>query len=128
MSTLRGRTIVVVGAEEPGARALARALAAEGAAVALLGVRAGPDAEFAIASIANELWALEVRHVMAPAGDSPDPYAQAERVRAELGEPDGLVSLAGDLTPWRDAFGCPAVDARDVPPETALRLLASLVG
>jgi NAD(P)-dependent dehydrogenase (short-subunit alcohol dehydrogenase family) len=93
MSDLRGKRFLVVGGETPLGRALAVGLADRGADVAIASLSRGTQAEFAINSALNELWALG-RRGLALAIDASDPAQLRDAVaRAErkLGRLDAAV-------------------------------------
>jgi NADP-dependent 3-hydroxy acid dehydrogenase YdfG len=92
---LAGRVAVVTGATSGIGAATARRLAADGAAVAVLGRR-----EQRLAALAEEVRAGEDAPVLALAADVSDPDAverAAERVRTELGRVDLVVANAGAM-------------------------------
>ena len=96
---LRGKRVLVVGGETEAGRALVIGLAEAGADIAIASLTAKREAEFAINSALNELWALR-RKGLALAIDATD----AEQVRealaaadAELGAID-LVIAVGEGT------------------------------
>lgn len=93
---LQGKRILVVGGETAQGRTLAAALAERGADVAIASLTASTEAEFAINSAVNELWALDRKGLALPidasdAGALRDAVARAER---ELGRLDVIVAIA----------------------------------
>ena len=90
---LEGRTALVTGASRGIGRAIALALAEEGADVAINYV----SNEAAAAAVVEEVQALGRRGVLARAdvGDFPDTYAMAHSVIREFGHIDILVNNAG---------------------------------
>ena len=90
---LEGRTALVTGASRGIGRAIALALAGEGADVAINYV----SNEAAAAAVVEEVEALGRRGVLARAdvGDFPDTYAMAHSVLREFGHIDILVNNAG---------------------------------
>ena len=96
--SLRGKRILVLGGETALGRALAVGLAEAGAEVAIASLSPDADAEFAINSALNELWAMG-RRGLALAIDASeeaqvrDAVARAER---ELGRLDGAAVIARD--------------------------------
>ena len=95
---LKGKRVLVLGGETALGRALAVGLAEAGADVAIASLSPGPEAEFAINSALNELWAMG-RGGLALAIDASD-EAQlreaVERVERELGRLDGAVVVADE--------------------------------
>ena len=101
---LSGKVIGIIGRGTPGMRAVAVALAEDGADIALGTVSPSREEEFATASIANEVWAIgrEQLSQVLDASDAAAVEAFAARVRAELGEcaallviGDGVVQTGG---------------------------------
>ncbi|MCY4558226.1 MAG: 3-oxoacyl-[acyl-carrier-protein] reductase [Chloroflexi bacterium] len=90
---LEGRTALVTGASRGIGRAIALALAAEGADVAINYV----SNEAAAAAVVEEIQALGRKGVLARAdvGDFPDTYAMAHSVLRDFGHIDILVNNAG---------------------------------
>ena len=90
---LEGRTALVTGASRGIGRAIALALAEEGADVAINYV----SNEAAAAAVVEEIQALGRRGMLARAdvGDFPDTYAMAHSVLREFGHIDILVNNAG---------------------------------
>ncbi len=90
---LEGRTALVTGASRGIGRAIALALAEEGADVAINYV----SNEAAAAAVVEEIQALGRKGVLARAdvGDFPDTYAMAHSVLREFGHIDILVNNAG---------------------------------
>jgi len=97
---LHGKRILVVGGETAQGRTLAIALAERGADVAIASLTASTEADFAINSALNELWALDRRGVALAidASDSAalrDAVARAER---ELGRMDAACAIEPSLS------------------------------
>ncbi len=90
---LEGRTALVTGASRGIGRAIALALAAEGADVAINYV----SNEAAAAAVVEEVQAIGRKGILARAdvGDFPDTYAMAHSVLREFGHIDILVNNAG---------------------------------
>lgn len=76
---LSGRRVLFLGAEGPHGRRIAVALGEAGAAVELTSLSCGKQAEFALASIANEFWAFGGTAAVRP---------------ADLFDPGGMAALA----------------------------------
>lgn len=90
---LSGRTALVIGAQRPMGRAIARALAERGVDVAVSGVSSELRENFLVHSVANEVWAMDRRSV-AVTLDVRDPAsleAAVQQVDAEWGRLDILV-------------------------------------
>ena len=77
---LRGKRVLVFGGETALGRALSIGLAEAGADIAIASLVPGSDAEFAVNSAANELWALG-RQGVALVIDASDPGQVREAVR-----------------------------------------------
>ncbi len=77
---LRGKRVLVFGGETALGRALCIGLAKAGADIAIASLVSGSDAEFAVNSAANELWALG-REGIALVIDASDPAQVREAVR-----------------------------------------------
>ena len=92
---LPNRVALVAGADGRHGRAVAVALAEAGASVALVGAQNDRSAEFAINSIANELWAIGRPHLtMQMDIDQPESVGLAVRqALAEFGRIDLLLNL-----------------------------------
>ncbi len=116
MSTdLRGRAVLIIGGETTVGRALVVGLAEAGADVAIASLTLDTQAEFAINSALNELWAIG-RKGLALAIDASDPaqLIDAEaRAEAELGSLDAIIAVGEDIVvaelravfPERDVVG-----------------------
>ncbi len=130
---LRGKRILVVGGETAIGRALAVALAEAGADVAIASLSGGADAEFAVNSALNELWAMG-RKGLALAIDATDAVQLREaldRAGRELGRLDlaAVVSVeerSVALDELRAALGEREVVVvrADATPDDALRNVA----
>jgi 7-alpha-hydroxysteroid dehydrogenase len=95
MGELTGRVIAIIGRGTPGDRAVAVALAEDGADIAIATFSPKQQEEFATASIANEVWAIgreQFSHVL-DASDTAAAEAFAARVREELGECAALLVI-----------------------------------
>jgi NAD(P)-dependent dehydrogenase (short-subunit alcohol dehydrogenase family) len=92
---LAGKVIAVIGRGTPGNRAVAVALAEDGADVAIATMSPSPVEEFATASIANEVWAIgrrQLSHVL-DAGDPSAIERFAHRIVDELGGCDAILGI-----------------------------------
>jgi NAD(P)-dependent dehydrogenase (short-subunit alcohol dehydrogenase family) len=87
---LAGKVVIVIGLGDEAQRAVAVALAQAGADVAVAGSAADLAAEAALHSIANEVWALGRRSLVATLADADAPAfaAALASVTAELGRLD----------------------------------------
>src|SRR3990172_8957801 len=97
---LQGKRILVVGGETALGRAVVVGVAEAGADVAIASLSPSADAEFAINSALNELWALGRRGLaLAIDASSADDVREAvERTERELGRLDLAVAVAGNET------------------------------
>jgi NAD(P)-dependent dehydrogenase (short-subunit alcohol dehydrogenase family) len=96
-----GRVALIAGASHPFTRPIAVAFAERGIDVALSTNLYGESATFAMNSIANELWALDRRHLALPAGVTPADAVQ--QTANELGRLDLLLTLPEREAPNIDA-------------------------
>jgi NAD(P)-dependent dehydrogenase (short-subunit alcohol dehydrogenase family) len=108
--TLSGKRILVVGGEEPEGRSMVVALAEAGADVAIASTRNDTQAEFAVNSALNELWAMGRQGValVIDASDAEQLRRAVEQAERELGGIDGAVDVTGaeiDREALRDALG-----------------------
>ena len=118
MADPQGKRSLVIGGETAAGRAIAIGLAEAGAGVAIASLTTGANAEFAINSALNELWAIG-RQGLALAIDASDvEQVRATIVRAEteLGPLDAIIAITGDATVLRAAF--PTRTVIVVAPET----------
>jgi len=90
--------LLVVGGETPLGRAVAVALAEAGAEVAIASLAPTTEAEFAVNSALNELWAMGRRGLALPvdASDAAQLRAAVERAERELGRLDGAAVIAAE--------------------------------
>jgi len=104
MSALLGKRVLVIGGETAVGRALAVGLAEAGADVAIASLSKDMQAEFAINSALNELWALGRRGfaLAIDASDAAQVREAVARAETELGALDA-VAVVGD-TVARDAL------------------------
>ena len=95
---LKGKRILVVGGETALGRALAVGLAEWGADVAIASLSPSADAEFAINSALNELWALGRRGLALAidASSADDVRETVQRAERELGRLDLAAVVAVD--------------------------------
>jgi NAD(P)-dependent dehydrogenase (short-subunit alcohol dehydrogenase family) len=115
MEDLAGKRALVLGGETAVGRAVAVGLAEAGAEVAIVAATATTEAEFAVNSALNELWALD-RQGLALAIDASDPAqvrAAVERAERELGRLDLAAVVAEGAAVAIDAL-CGALDGRPV--------------
>ena len=100
MADLQGKRILVVGGDTALGRKLAVGLAEAGADVAIAALSPSADAEFAVNSALNELWALGRQGIaLAIDASSADDVREAvQRAERELGRLDLGVAVAGDET------------------------------
>lgn len=117
--TLEGRVALVVGAGGRFGRAIAVALAEAGADVALAGASRETAEEFAINSVANELWALERRHVTLTM-DLEEPPSVSEAFTQALRELGGI-DLVVNATLAADAGDSPFLETSAAGWERVLR-------
>lgn len=97
MDALQGRVALVTGAGKGIGRAVAHALAREGAAVGLV-ARTGIDLERVAAEIGEAVPGARVAHASADVADRAAVEAAVARVTEALGEVDVLVNNAGTAT------------------------------
>ena len=93
---LDGRSVFLAGAGGRFGRAIATGLAEAGASIALASTSRATAEGFAIASIANELWALGSRHLnlTMDAGEPESVMAAFQEARGEFGHIDLLLDAA----------------------------------
>ena len=100
MTELSGKCVMVIGGESELGRALTIGLAEGGADVAIASLTQGKDAEFAVASALNELWAMDRQGVglIIDASDEGEMRAATLRGERELGRIDlaAVVAEGGD--------------------------------
>ncbi len=109
---LAGKRVLVVGGETALGRAVVIGLAEAGADVAIVSLSSDTNAEFAINSALNELWALQ-RKGLALAIDATDAEQvrdAVERADRELGRLDVAVVVAGVGTVAADALEAAMAD------------------
>ena len=128
---LEGRTALVTGASRGIGRAIALALAEEGADVAINYV----SNEAAAAAVVEEVQARGRRGMLARAdvGDFPDTYAMAHSVIREFGHIDILVNNAGvtsdktfvnmDHSTWRKVLAITSTASSTAPRSASTRWL-----
>jgi len=94
----QGKRILVIGGEAPVGRAIVIGMAEAGANVAIASLTTDTQAEFAINSALNEVWAIGRKGAALPI-DATDPtqlrYA-IESAEAELGALDAVIAVATD--------------------------------
>lgn len=95
MFGLQGQRALVFGAAGPVGRAIAVALAEAGADVSVASLSTDRDEDFAINSVANEIWALDRRGAPLVI-DALDPKAIVEAVRAASDAMGGLTVLVNN--------------------------------
>lgn len=105
---LHGKRLLVLGGETPLGRAIVIALAERGADVAIASLTPSTEAEFAINSALNELWAMG-RQGLALAIDASDAAVRDAVARAEreLGRIDAALAIenaAGAIDTLREAL------------------------
>jgi len=111
---LAGKRVLVVGGETELGRAIGIGLAEAGVDVAIASLTPDTDAEFAINSALNELWALDRNGVALPieASDADALRGALEQAESEIGALH-LVVLVGDR-PVREAVaGRPVFEVED---------------
>ena len=91
LTYLEGKVVIVVGAGDEVHRGVAVALAEAGADVAIAGLAPDLAAEAALHSIANEVWAMGRRSLVATFNDDASFETARERVIAELGRSDFVI-------------------------------------
>jgi NAD(P)-dependent dehydrogenase (short-subunit alcohol dehydrogenase family) len=94
---------LVIGGETPLGRAIAVGLAEAGADVAIASLTPDKQAEFAINSALNELWAIGRKGVALPidASDAAQVTDAVAKAEAELGALDCIVAMIEDAAPLR---------------------------
>ncbi len=100
MTELSGKCVMVIGGESELGRALTIGLAEGGADVAIASLTQGKDADFAVNSALNELWAMDRQGVglIIDASDEGEMRAATLRGERELGRIDlaAVVAEGGD--------------------------------
>jgi hypothetical protein len=123
--TAAGLVALISGASNPVTRPIAVSFGEQGMDVALSTTINGDAAVFAMQSIANELWALDRRHLAIPPGDaSADPV---EQTVDQLGRIDLLVTLPEGDAP-RAAIDQAVLDYLRVRPGGVLLLCQAAAG
>lgn len=103
---LKGRRILVVGGETALGRALAVAIAGRSAAVAIATLTQSTEAEFAVNSALNELWATgrEGVALVIDASDADELREATRRAERELGRLDLAAIVEGESPVTIDAL------------------------
>lgn len=93
------RSTLVIGGETPNGRGIAVGLAEAGVNVAVASLVRGTQAEFAINSALNEVWAIGRKGVAIAIDASNDDDVQGalDQAEAELGQIDIIVAIARDI-------------------------------
>jgi NAD(P)-dependent dehydrogenase (short-subunit alcohol dehydrogenase family) len=138
MAGLPGNRVLVLGGETALGRALVIGLAEGGADVAIASLSPTTDAEFAVNSALNELWAMGREGLALPI-DASDPGQlrnAVERAERDLGRLDAAALVAADqgavaVEALRDALPgreVVVIDPDTEPAEGMLRVSAALGG
>jgi NAD(P)-dependent dehydrogenase (short-subunit alcohol dehydrogenase family) len=95
--SMQGKRVLVIGGETSIGRAIAVGLAEAGADVAIASLTNDTQAEFAINSALNEVWAIGRRGVALAidASDATGVRAAVARAEAELGGIDAVIVVGG---------------------------------
>ncbi len=98
--SVQGKRALVIGGETSIGRAIAVGLADAGADVAIASLHNDTQAEFAINSALNEIWAIGRRGTALPidASDAAQVRAAVARAEAELGGIDAVIVVGGAAT------------------------------
>jgi NAD(P)-dependent dehydrogenase (short-subunit alcohol dehydrogenase family) len=117
--TAAGKRVLVVGGETALGRAIAVGLGVAGADVAIASLTATTQAEFAINSALNELWAVGRKGVALAidATDMGQVRGAVERAEAELGALDAIVAVAEDIAAAELRAAFPEREVLAVAPE-----------
>ena len=120
-ATFAGKRVLVVGGEPALGRALAIELAEAGADIAIASLTAGREAEFAVNSALNELWAIgrQGLALVIDASDAAQLQTAVERCERELGRLD----LAAVVTDESASVALPSLE--ETLPERAVVTIES---
>ena len=115
----KGKCILLIGGETAVGRAIAIGLAEAGADVAIASLTAATQAEFAINSALNEVWAIGRKGVAIVMDSSEDVQLNDALARAEsqMGTLDAVVAIAGDIDAARLRAALPDCNVLAVDPE-----------
>jgi NAD(P)-dependent dehydrogenase (short-subunit alcohol dehydrogenase family) len=94
-----GKRVLVIGGETPVGRSIAIGLAEAGADVAIASRTTDTQADFAINSALNEVWAIDRKGValVIDASDDDQVRGALDRTEAELGSIDGVFAVVEEF-------------------------------